>query len=267
MKFNISLILLLFASVFMIGCHTILVDPGHEAVVIDKPCIAGHEGIRNEPIGPGRTYTWVSASHIIYNLQPTPIKETFQDLITADNNPVDFDAILTYQILTSRTPELHEKFGESWYEFNIQPQFRNYVRDLAKMYKMFELTSSAEVSKIVEDSLSTLMSKLFLSKNIPVKVISVTLGKINPPAEVMTETNKTAAQVQRIATENQIVKAEQARAAAERARAEADLAYFKTMGMTIPQYLELETIKAMKSSEHLTMIVGTSVQPTIQVNR
>jgi len=81
------------------------------------------------------------------------------------------------------------------------------------------------------------------SKGLPVTLVTMTVGRANPPDAIKSQRIETAAQEQRSNTEKQRKLAEDQRRAAETSRAEADNAYREAMHLSPEQFIQLETIK------------------------
>lgn len=89
----------------------------------------------------------------------------------------------------------------------------------------------------------------FIKQNhMPVKLLSVTIGRAAPPQSIVDQRTETAAQQQRKNTMDATTQAEQARKAAELARAEADNAYRAEMQLSPEQYVELQRIQMQKDA-------------------
>ena len=272
MKVKHFFLIVILSSFFLFsGCSTNIVEPGHEGILITNPIFFGKEGVHQEPLNVGRHYLALTSNFVQISVRPSVVTEKFDDLITKDNNPVDFDVSITYEVIAGKTPVLYEKFGNRWYNNNIQPQLRNIVRDNAKGHTMFELTSDPTVTSKLENMVGDSIINFIKRKNIPITILNVAVGKVSPPQDVIAETAKTAAQIQRVKTENERVKAEFARAAAEKAKADADRAYVTSSGMTIDQYLKLreleihkEKIQLIKDKNNVSIILG-DVTPTMNV--
>ena len=108
--------------------------------------------------------------------------------------------------------------------------------------------------------------------NMPVSVLQVTIGAVTPPAEVLEETRRTAAQNQSKLTQEARANAELARKQAEINKAIADQSYQKQMSMTMGDYLKLrgleiekEKIELIRDKQNVSIIFGSSVQPTYEV--
>ena len=251
----------------MTGCMSpSSVDAGEEAVLIYKPWVFGHGGVDPVPVKTGLTWTLWSTSVKRINVKPFNIDEKFDDLITSDNNPVDFSIHMTFRHQKGQTPILVDQFGSNWYANNVKEPLRNATRAYTKNHKMFEMTTNkaitSELQAIVRETITNLMKE----KGIPTDLILVTVGKVMPPKAVVTATIATAVQKQNVKTQNERVKAEQARTAAEQASAEADRAYMKEMGMTPQEYLEMKRLEnqrvAIDSAKdgkiNLNMIMGNA---------
>lgn len=81
----------------------------------------------------------------------------------------------------------------------------------------------------------------------PVKLITMTVGRANPPDAIKTQRIETAAHEQRIQTEQQKKKAEDARLQAEASRAGADNAYREAMHLSPEQFIQLKTIEMQQA--------------------
>lgn len=281
-------VLVAFISLALVsaGCHSVEPDAGEEAVLIYKPWIFGHGGVEKQPITTGLTWVAWTTGAVIYNIKPMQFDELFTDMITKDNNPVDFNAYIEIRIIGGSTPELHEKWGNDWYKNKIQEKFRTFNRDYCRSKTMFELTTGgAEITGDMQNSLMNQVVEYVAQittkdgfKTPPLEINRVTVGKISPPKDVIEETIKTAAQKQRIKTEQSRAEAELSRKQAEQNKALADMAYRNQMSMSNVEYLKLRSIEIQKEmvevakghqnvSVILNMNEGTSVQPMYNVPR
>lgn len=250
------------------------VDAGEEAVLIYKPWIFGHGGVDPKPVETGLVWTLWSTSVRRVNIKPFNIDEKFDDLITSDNNPVDFNVHMTFQHQKGKTPILVEKFGKDWYKNNVREPLRNVTRTYTKNHKMFEMTTNKDVTLELQAIMKKTITDLMREKGIPTDLILVTVGKVMPPRAVVEATIATAVQKQNVKTQNERVKAEQARTAAEQASAEADRAYMKEMGMSPQEYLEMKRLEnqrvaidsAKEGKIKLNMIMGNAT-PMFNVSK
>jgi hypothetical protein len=135
----------------------------------------------------------------------------------------------------------------------------------------FELASDRAILDSISNLVLVDMQKYVKTTNIPVEIQSVIIGAATPPQDVLAETVHTAAQKQRILTQNATKQAEDARKAAEIAKADADKAYQTQMNMSVDQYLQLrsieiqkEKVQLIKDKQNVSIIFG-DVQPVKQV--
>lgn len=253
---------LLALSMLFGGCAE-SVDAGFEGVMIKKPYIFGHGGVDETPIKTGLVWTAPSTQVIQVNVKPFNVDEKFEDLITKDNNPVTFDIHMTFQHIEGKTPILLEHFGDAWYSGKIQQPLRNDIRNFVKQYSMFEISTNPvvvdELQKVVEAKV-----RLFIaSQKIPTQLLNVSVGKVMPPKTVIDATLETAAQKQRVLTQEATVKAEQAREIAQKATAKADKAYMLEMNMTPQQYLKNKELDIIAKKENVQVFMGAMPQPVV----
>jgi regulator of protease activity HflC (stomatin/prohibitin superfamily) len=237
---------------------SVKVGPGEEAVLVDKPLVWGHGGVRSEPVKTGRTYIWPTTDSIPVEMRPQQFSEKFADLMSRDGVPLDFDAALRTQVLDSVA--LIEKFGEQWYENNVAVEFRNRVRQSVRKYGMNETAIDTAAVEKIDVEVSEALDSYLKSAGIPVKLIQVTVGKANPPDMIKTQRIETAREEQRKLTEDQRKKAEDARLEAETSRAAADNAYRTSMDLSPEQFVTMEAIKAQREvckDGNCTFVIGT----------
>ncbi len=272
MKKLLPLLAIVFAVSFT-SCYRVQPDATQESVLVMKPYIFGHGGVDSDPVTSGATWCAATTDHVEFTITPRIFTESFNNLITHDNINVDFNAYITLQVTKGETPVLLEKFGDdsTWYKNNIQQTFRTLIRNGASDHTCFELASNRKIldslSQVVKQEITEHVKNL----GMPVTVIDVQIGAVTPPDDVLAETVHTAAQTQRILTQNATKLAEDARKAAEISKAEADKAYQNQMNMTIDQYLALrnieiqkEKIQLIKDKANVSIIFG-DVTPTLNV--
>src|SRR6266850_1878026 len=80
-------------------------------------------------------------------------------------------------------------------------------------------------------------------KGLPIQLVTMTVGRANPPDAIKNQRIETATQEQRIQTEQQTKLAEVQRKSAEEARAAADNAYRQAIGLSPEQYVQLKRIE------------------------
>lgn len=251
------------------GCKVVSPDAGQQAVLIDKPWIFGHGGVREQPVLPGLTYTWVSTQKIYVNMFPQQYDGNFSDLMSSDGVPLDFHAIIRLQVVDPVS--LVRDFGEDWYKNNVEQEFFNRVRSAVKKHGMNE--TAIQTTAIDEiDAEVTQEIEQYLSQNkLPIRLLKITVGKANPPDAVRNQRVETAQQEQRVLTEHKRDLAEQSRKAAEQSRADADNAYRNAMNLSPAQFVEMERIKMQATvcgmaNAKCTFVIGTAVTPVVKVD-
>ncbi len=272
MKSYKVIIVLLMAPLFG-ACHAVSIGPGENAVLTDRPYFFGHGGVRQEPAGTGLTWAWWSTDATLIDVKPVQYDELFNDMMSKDNVPVHFNVYIKTQIRNS--PQLVEKFGPNWYTMNVKEPFRTVVRNLCKKYDMNQLVSSTEANEAMALEAKKEIIAIITASQIPVDVMSVTVGRIIPTNEVMTAITATATQQQLQNTERQRALAQEIRKAAEIKRAEADNAYRMAMGLSPDLFVQLEGIKAFsgavencsKSPNCTLMIVPPNVGTNLRAGK
>jgi len=238
MKFKLILLSLV---TILSSCSYENVNEGTKGVLIKRPYIFGSDG--TEILEPGRHVIAASSTLVPADIKPTRIKEEFDDLNTKDNAPVDFDIYFTIQNISSEVNVLYSKFGLDYYEKNLQQEFRNLTRDKCKQYEMNPLTNDVKVSEDINAYVLDEGNKIIKKLSLPVILLAVNMGAVNPSKEVTEERAKTAAAKQREQTIAQQTKNEIGRQASEHERAKADKAYQEAMGLNTGQYIQLQALK------------------------
>ncbi len=226
------------------GCKSAAPDAGHEVVVVRKPLFFGHGGVGTEPVKTGRSYFAWTTQIIEINVQPMQFGLHFEDLMSKDGVPLDFDAIVRLQVTDS--VKLVRDFGPNWYDLNVKAEFMNRVRQAVRKHGMNETAISTKAIEEIDEEVTTSLSDYIAKSGLPVKLIQVTVGKANPPDSVKHQRVDTAVQEQRQMTENQRKLAEDQRKAAETSRAAADNAYRQAMGLSPELFIQLEAINMQK---------------------
>lgn len=219
-------------------------DAGVEAVLIDKPMFFGHGGVQDVAVKTGRSYVWATTSAIMVNMQPVMKEIEFEDLMTSDGVPIDFHAVIRFKVIDSTS--LIKNFGPNWYAINLDPEFRNVMRQAVRKYGMNETAISTTAIAAIDSEVDAALRAYITKTKLPIVLIQVSAGRANPPDAIKNQRVETAAQQQRIRTEQQKKLAEDARLAAEESRARADNAYRAQMSLSPEQYVQLEAIKAQK---------------------
>jgi len=239
---------LLFASLLMVltGCASYAPNAGHEVVLIEKPLIFGHGGVDTEPVRTGRTFTAFTTDGIDVNMQPQKFEVLMPDTMTSDGVPIEFHAIMLLKVTNSVS--LIKNFGPDWYSNNLEEPFKTMVRQAVRKRGMNETAISTTALDQIDGEIHDQLASFIKQKNLPVELVTMTVGRANPPDSVKHQRIETATQEQRIQTEQQTKLAEDQRKMAEQSRAAADNAYREAMHLSPDQFIQLETIKMQREA-------------------
>lgn len=246
------------------GCGWASPDAGTEAVLIEKPWFFGHGGVDSEPIRAGRTLIAATTEAVYVDMRPHQFTMRFDDFMSKDGVPLDFDAVLRLQVMDS--VELIRRFGENWYQNNVAAEFTNRVRQAVRKHGMNEMAISTDAIEAVDNEITKGMEQYLVESKVPVRLIQVTVGRANPPDSIKDQRIATASQQQRQNTERERKLAEDQRKDAETSRALADNAYRNAMSLTAEQFVRLENIKMQREvcqAQQCTFIIGESVPPVL----
>lgn len=235
------LFVLVTVLVVITGCSTYGPDAGHEVVLIKKPWFFGHGGIVDVPVKTGRTFTAITTSGVDVYMQPQKLETELPDTMTSDGVPITFHAIMVIQVTDSVS--LIKNFGENWYRNNMEEQFKTMVRQAVRKRGMNETAISTTALDAIDAEIRDALIAFLNEKKLPIKLVTMTVGRANPPDSVKHQRIDTATQEQRIQTEKQTKLAEDQRLQAEQSRAAADNAYREAMHLSPEQFIQLETIK------------------------
>lgn len=263
----VAVILALFVFIFLIRAAA--PDAGHEMVLVNKPILFGREGVSPKPVTTGREYVWWTTQRIDVYVQPYQYKIHFDDLMSSDGVPLDFDSVIRLKVTDS--VDLIKNFGPEWYNNNVLAEFMNRVRQAVRKHGMNETAISTKAIDEIDAEVSAAMREYLKDAKLPVQMIQVTIGKANPPDAIKNQRIATAEQQQRALTEQQRKLAEDARKEAEKSRAASDSAYRELMHLSTAEFLQLENIKMLKEvgSKGSTFIIGGSgsVTPVLDVKK
>lgn len=258
--------LLIIAAVLASGCGFAAPDAGTEAVLVRKPYLFGHGGIDRTPIKAGRTLVAMSTQVLYMDMRPQQFHVKFDDLMSRDGVPLDFDAVIRLQVTDS--VKLLEKFGPEWFPTNVEREMSNRVRQAVRKHGLNETAIDTTAIEAIDAEITRGMITYLTESDLPVRLIAVTVGKANPPDSVKHQRVETAQQEQRQNTEKQRKLAEDQRKMAEESRAAADNAYRQQMSLSPDQFLRLETIKMQRdvcAGGKCTFLLGGGVTPTLNV--
>ena len=262
MKYLTGLVLALMLS----GCSVYSPDAGHEVVLVEKPWFFGHGGVDQDPVKPGRTFTAISTEGIDVYMQPQKFDTEMHDTMTSDGVPISFHAIVVLQV--SDSVSLIKNFGPNWYHNNLEEQFKTMVRQAVRKRGMNETAISTTALDAIDGEIHDSLLSFIKEKGLPVRLITMTVGRANPPDAIKNQRIETAAQEQRVQTEKQIKLAEDQRKAAEESRAAADNAYRQAIGLSPQQYVELKRIEMevkVCAEGKCTFIENSGAMPALNV--
>jgi regulator of protease activity HflC (stomatin/prohibitin superfamily) len=262
---KILAILLPALALMLTGCSSVTPDAGHQAVLVEKPIIFGSGGVDPTPVQAGRTFIAWTTQDIDVNMMPTKYEMEMPDIMTSDGVPITFHAIAILQVTDSVS--LIKTFGPDWYKNNLEEQFKTMVRQAVRKHGMNETAISTAALDEIDSEIKLELEKFLKEKNLPVKLVTMTVGKANPPDAIKNQRIETAAQEQRIQTEKQTKLAEDQRMMAERSRSEADNAYRESMHLSPEQFIELKRIEMLRAvCEHTTCtFINGGVTPVLPV--
>ena len=260
--------------VILAACSTVKPDAGHEAVLMRKPMLFGSGGVDATPVHAGLRYVAWTTSGIDVNMQPQRVDAVFDDLMTSDGVPIDFHAVISYQVIDSVKlvrdygADMQENGVPGFWTRNLDQPFRTAVRDSVKKHGMNEMAIQATAAEAVDEEVTKHLLAIVKETGVPVRILDVSMGRANPPDAILHQRVETAAQEQRINTEKQRKLAEDQRKMAEESRAAADQAYNQKMGLNTGQYVALRAIEMQRevcSKGGCTFLFGSGATPLVSL--
>jgi regulator of protease activity HflC (stomatin/prohibitin superfamily) len=243
---RIALALIAALAALLTACSSATPDAGHEIVLVEKPLLFGHGGVDQEPVKTGREFIALTTDGVDVYMQPQKYEVELPDFMTSDGVPITFHAIMILQVTNS--VQLIEKFGSKWYENNLEEQFKTMVRQAVRKHGMNETVINTTALDAIDEEIRGQVVQFLGEKKLPVQLVTMTVGKANPPDAIKNQRIETATQEQRIQTEKQKKLAEDQRLQAEQSRANADNAYREQMHLSPEQFIELEQIKMQQEA-------------------
>lgn len=257
------------------------VKPGHVGVLVDKPVLFGHGGVRPDVMETGRGNLWWTTELVEMSTAPHTIKAHIDDMMSKNRVPLDFDVAITIELGEPKgAAELQKRFNagvvtafsrimmpgldlNTLTATNPSGEFMSFLRDQVREYHMDEFMIAqkadgqhSDASKDVERLTLEYMNKFLKDAKVPIRVTNVALGRANPPEGVKASMERTAEQVQLQTTERERAEAQRQRKVAETASAEADAAQQAKLGFTNEQFLrklELEVMQKICGSSSKEM--------------
>lgn len=257
---------LLLAIALLSGCSVYSPDAGHEVVLVEKPWFFGHGGVDPESVKTGRTFAAISTEGVDVYMQPQRFEADLPDTMTSDGVPISFHAIVTLQVTDSVA--LIKKFGSDWYKNNVEQPFGQFVRQTVRQHGMNETAISSTAIDAIDGQIRSDLEEFIKDKQLPIRLVTMTVGRANPPDAIKNQRVETATQEQRVQTEKQIKLAEDQRKLAEESRAAADNAYRQAIGLSPEQYVQIKRIemeRAVCADGKCTFIENAGAVPTFAV--
>jgi regulator of protease activity HflC (stomatin/prohibitin superfamily) len=229
------------AMLSLAGCSRFAPDAGHEIVLVKKPWFFGHGGVESTPVKTGLTFGAITTQGIDVNMQPQRFEANLPDTMTSDGVPIGFHAVVALQVTDSVA--LIRDFGPEWYRNNLEQPFATMVRQAVRKRGMNEAAIDTTALDAIDTEIREQLQSFIAQKSLPIRLVTATVGRANPPDAIKNQRIDTAAQEQRIQTEQQRKLAEDQRREAEQSRANADNAYREAMHLSPEQFIQLEMIK------------------------
>lgn len=181
-KKTMGLIVIFGLLMWVSGCRMASPDAGHEVVLIDKPWVFGHGGVESDPVRAGLTITAITTEQEDVGMQHT---------MTLDGVPITFHAIMVVQCTDS--VKLIKNFGPRWYQNNLEEQFKTMVRQAVRKRGMNETAISTTALDAIDAEIRDQLIAFFKEKDLPIKLVTMTVGRANPPDAIKHQRIDTAA--------------------------------------------------------------------------
>jgi hypothetical protein len=144
------------------------------------------------------------------------------------------------------------------------------VRQAVRKRGMNETAISTSALDAIDAEIRDQLVAFIAAKKLPVQLVTMTVGRANPPDAIKNQRIETAAQEQRIQTEKQKKLAEDSRMQAEQSRANADNAYRESMHLSPEQFIQLKQIEMQHevcAHAGCTFIMGGGVAPVYNLGK
>src|SRR5690606_10521709 len=117
----------------------------------------------------------LSTKSVIVNMQPQQYLVHFEDLMSSDGVPLDFDAVIRLQVTNSVT--LIDRFGPDWFQRNVEAEFMNRVRQAVRKHGMNETAIDTKAIEEIDNEVTEAMTAYLTEAELPIRLIQVTVGK------------------------------------------------------------------------------------------
>lgn len=271
-KFS-TFLLLVTITFFISSCHGVRPGADEEAVLIKKPWFFGHGGVDLNPVQTGLTWCVFSTSSEYFKIVPVRHEVKLDDIFSDDNTPLDFKSVVITQIEKGKSPILLQNYGTDWFTVNLYNYFCNVVREHVSQHSPFDLMSNrevlAEIDKKVLSQMQSYVAQLSKTKEMPVIIKDVIIGKATPNKEQLEEMNRTAKVVQAKQTQEREYEVQIVREKAEKQKAKADKAYMNEMNLSPSQFINLKWIETISSKQgaNIDVLIGSGSDPIWNIKR
>lgn len=185
--------------VALAGCGYASPDAGQQGVLIKKPWFFGSGGVDMTPVETGTTLRAASTDVVYIQTSPRAFVIEFDDLMPSNGIPLDFhttirlqvtDAALLVRDWNGAAVDGNGNPNDMWFWGNISPQFTNLVRSEVKNYDMASLAFGGKAIDEIDAKIYAKLAEFIRINKIPVKLLSVTIGRATPPKEILDQTNQ-----------------------------------------------------------------------------
>lgn len=232
------ILIIIMAVGYFFLIQRVSINTGEEAVIIKKPWFWGEKGAERKVIAEGTIWSVASTKIKLISLKAFNIDDSFNELFTSDNIPMDLNLTLTFKNQKKSGVVLVEKFGESeeWYKNLLFNPLQNSLETEIKNQTFEEITQNSERLKEIKSNILFGINDFLQKQAIPVELLDITFGKIVPPKAIVQmaidgEVQKEKLNVQLL------------RKKVEEENAQADRAYMLKMNISPREYLKIKQIE------------------------
>lgn len=232
----ILIIMLLLGYFFLL--QRVSVDAGEEAVIIKKPWFWGKSGVEKKAITTGTIWAVASTEVKMVSLKAFTIEESFKELFTEDNIPVELATTLTFKNKKGESVLLIEQFGESknWYKNLLFKPLQNSLEIEIKKQTFEEITKNSDRLKEIKSNILFGINDFLQKQAIPVELLDIIFGKIVPPKAIVQMEIDGEVQKEKL-------KVQELRKKVQEVNAQADRAYMLKMNMSPREYIKMKQIE------------------------
>ena len=254
-RFGIGAFLVLLLSLLFASCVTTSID-------------AGHRGVKFNPLGGGTDLDALLEEGLQFKLPweqivPYSVRIRTQDegitALSSNGAQIGLDVSVRYRPNPARLPQLHQTYGQDYYEQLVQPVIRSAAREVVGQYTPEDLYSNQrdELQEQIASRLSERVGAEYVT------IDAVLIRDVNLPQQVLNAIERKLQEEQRVGQ----AEFEVARAAQEadrkrvEAQGDADRARIITESLT-DRFLQFQGIQATRelaqSENAKIVIIGNS---------